>query len=224
MPNQAGTATGLNNFLTSNPRGDDFYSMNYRVDHNLTDKQRFFVRYSRNNRVENRGNWTGGQRSADATLSPHQRRRERRPRLDDEPVVAAQRPRELVAVPGAEHPPAPGALRSGQSRLPVRRESVLRRQPVLPAVRVRRRIVQRPWRHLLRRDERQHLFVPADVDARARQPQLPIGRGLPRVPRGKLPERALRRSLRFRARAARVCSRSSWTTPRPPRSARIWQR
>jgi hypothetical protein len=59
MPNQAGTATGLNNFITSNPRGDDFYSMNYRVDHNLTDKQRFFVRYSRNNRVENRGNWTG---------------------------------------------------------------------------------------------------------------------------------------------------------------------
>src|SRR5215203_3424343 len=59
MPNQAGTATGLNNFITSNPRGDDFYSMNYRVDHVLTDKQRFFVRYSRNNRVENRNNWTG---------------------------------------------------------------------------------------------------------------------------------------------------------------------
>jgi hypothetical protein len=59
MPNQAGTATGLNNFITGNPRGDDFYSMNYRVDHNLTGKQRFFVRYSRNNRRENRGNWTG---------------------------------------------------------------------------------------------------------------------------------------------------------------------
>ena len=58
LPNQAGTATGLNNFITSNPRGDDFYSMNYRVDHNLTSKQRFFVRYSRNNRRENRGNWT----------------------------------------------------------------------------------------------------------------------------------------------------------------------
>ena len=58
-PNQAGTATGLNNYITGNPRGDDFYSMNYRVDHVLTDKQRFFVRYSRNNRVEHRGNWTG---------------------------------------------------------------------------------------------------------------------------------------------------------------------
>jgi hypothetical protein len=59
LPNQAGTATGLNNFITGNPRGDDFYSMNYRVDHVLTDRQRFFVRYSRNNRVEHRGNWTG---------------------------------------------------------------------------------------------------------------------------------------------------------------------
>jgi hypothetical protein len=56
--NQAGTATGLNNFITGNPRGDDFYSMNYRVDHVVTDHQRLFVRYSRNNRVEHRGNWT----------------------------------------------------------------------------------------------------------------------------------------------------------------------
>ncbi len=59
LPNQAGTATGLNNFITGNPRGDDFYSMNYRVDHVISDRQRVFVRYSRNNRVEHRGNWTG---------------------------------------------------------------------------------------------------------------------------------------------------------------------
>ncbi|HEY7502038.1 MAG TPA: carboxypeptidase-like regulatory domain-containing protein [Vicinamibacterales bacterium] len=59
LPNQAGTAQGVNNFITANSRGDDFYSMNYRVDHTVTDKQRFFVRYSRNNRRENRGNWTG---------------------------------------------------------------------------------------------------------------------------------------------------------------------
>jgi hypothetical protein len=59
LPNQPGTAQGVNNFITANSRGDDFYSMNYRVDHTLTDHQRFFVRYSRNNRVENRGNWTG---------------------------------------------------------------------------------------------------------------------------------------------------------------------
>jgi hypothetical protein len=33
--------------------------MNYRVDHTLTDKQRVFVRYSRNDRREYRGNWIG---------------------------------------------------------------------------------------------------------------------------------------------------------------------
>ena len=59
LPNQQGNAQGQNNFITANPRGDDFYSMNYRVDHVLTDKQRVFVRYSRNNRKEYRGNWTG---------------------------------------------------------------------------------------------------------------------------------------------------------------------
>ncbi len=60
--------------------------MNYRVDHVLTDKQRFFVRYSRNNRVENRGNWTGEVNGILPTgnfLYPHQRRGQRRPRLDD---------------------------------------------------------------------------------------------------------------------------------------------
>jgi hypothetical protein len=59
LPNQAGDAQGRNNYLSTNQRGDDFYSMNYRVDHVINDAQRFFVRYSRNNRVEYRGNWTG---------------------------------------------------------------------------------------------------------------------------------------------------------------------
>jgi hypothetical protein len=59
MPNQAGDAQGRNNYISGNARGDDFYSMNYRVDHNLSDKQRVFVRYSRNDRREYRGNWIG---------------------------------------------------------------------------------------------------------------------------------------------------------------------
>ena len=59
LPNQDGDAQGRNNYISGNARGDDFYSMNYRVDHNLTDKQRFFVRYSRNDRREFRGNWIG---------------------------------------------------------------------------------------------------------------------------------------------------------------------
>jgi hypothetical protein len=59
QPNQAGDAQGRNNYISGNARGDDFYTMNYRVDHTLTDKQRFFVRYSRNDRQEYRGNWIG---------------------------------------------------------------------------------------------------------------------------------------------------------------------
>ncbi len=59
MPNQPGDAQGRNNYISTNARGDDFYTMNYRVDHNLTDRQRFFVRYARNNRTEYRGNWIG---------------------------------------------------------------------------------------------------------------------------------------------------------------------
>jgi hypothetical protein len=59
MPNQPGDAQGRNNYISNNPRGDDFYSMNYRVDHVLSSQQRFFVRYARNNREEYRGNWTG---------------------------------------------------------------------------------------------------------------------------------------------------------------------
>src|SRR5690606_3577884 len=33
LPNQEGNAQGQNNFITSNPRGDDFYSVNFRGDH-----------------------------------------------------------------------------------------------------------------------------------------------------------------------------------------------
>ncbi len=59
LPNQAGDAQGRDNFLSSNPRSDDFYSESYRVDHNLSGSQRLFVRYLRNHRREARNNWTG---------------------------------------------------------------------------------------------------------------------------------------------------------------------
>ena len=42
-----------------NPRTDDFYSISLRGDHRLTDKQNVFVRYTRNDRQEARGNWAG---------------------------------------------------------------------------------------------------------------------------------------------------------------------
>jgi hypothetical protein len=120
LPNQAGTAQGVNNYITANSRGDDFYSMNYRVDHSLTDKQRFFVRYARNSRRENRGNWTGeinGIRPTGNYLF----------RINDVDIDAAEPARQLVAVSGAERAAASGTVRSGQPRLSVERLTVLRR-------------------------------------------------------------------------------------------------
>lgn len=59
-PNVAVTdPLGANNYFSSNPRTDNFHSESFRFDQTLTDVQRFFVRYSQNNRREARGNWTG---------------------------------------------------------------------------------------------------------------------------------------------------------------------
>ena len=57
-PNQAGNQ-GTNNYFSANPRSDTFYSVSTRVDHQITDKQRMFVRYTRNNRRESRGAYFG---------------------------------------------------------------------------------------------------------------------------------------------------------------------
>jgi hypothetical protein len=57
-PNQPGNL-GTNNYFSTNPRTDDFYSISTRVDHRLTDKQHMFVRYTRNNRKESRGAYFG---------------------------------------------------------------------------------------------------------------------------------------------------------------------
>jgi hypothetical protein len=59
MPNQAGDAQGRNNFFSTNPRTDDFYSLSLRFDHKLTEKQHAFVRYTRNDRTEARNAWYG---------------------------------------------------------------------------------------------------------------------------------------------------------------------
>ena len=58
-PNQDGDSQGRNNFISPQPRTDTFYAESYRVDHELTSAQRFFVRYYRNHRIEDRGNWAG---------------------------------------------------------------------------------------------------------------------------------------------------------------------
>lgn len=67
LPNQAGNAQGQNNYIANNPRGDDFYSINFRGDHQFNNNNKTFVRYSRNNRVEYRGAWTGEQNGVTPT-------------------------------------------------------------------------------------------------------------------------------------------------------------
>lgn len=59
LSNQAGDREGRNNFLSGNVRGDDFHSETYRFDHQLTNRQRMFFRYTHNSRRESRGNWSG---------------------------------------------------------------------------------------------------------------------------------------------------------------------
>jgi hypothetical protein len=59
LPNQPGDAQGRNNFLSANPRTDTFNSEALRLDFNFNERNTSFFRYTRNNRRESRGNWTG---------------------------------------------------------------------------------------------------------------------------------------------------------------------
>ncbi len=59
LPNQPGNAQQQNNYLSTNPRTDDFYSLSLRVDHRVTSAQNVFVRVTRNDRTEARGAWAG---------------------------------------------------------------------------------------------------------------------------------------------------------------------
>jgi len=58
-PNQPGDSQGRNNFISSNPRTDTFHSESYRYDQTISNKQRFFFRFTYNNRVESRNAWSG---------------------------------------------------------------------------------------------------------------------------------------------------------------------
>src|SRR5262245_53708431 len=59
LPNQAGDAQGRNNFISGQPRTDTFHSESYRFDQSLSEKQKLFFRYTHNNRLEARSNWSG---------------------------------------------------------------------------------------------------------------------------------------------------------------------
>lgn len=59
LPNQPGDAQGRNNFISANLRSDTFNSETLRLDFAFDQKHTSFFRYTRNNRLEERGNWTG---------------------------------------------------------------------------------------------------------------------------------------------------------------------
>ena len=201
--NQAGTATGLNNYFSTNPRGDDFYSMNYRVDHVLTDKQRFFVRYSRNNRVENRGNWTDEvngilptgnflYRINDAVNVDHVWNMSSTSLLNVRASYSRFQEPSIRQHQGIFDPASLG--------FPAATTQYFGANKYLPALRVPGRIVRRSRGFVRRRHQREHLLVPADLDADPRQPQLPVRRRFPRLSRGELPQSALGRTLRLLSR------------------------
>ena len=59
LPNQRGDAQGRNNFISANPRSDTFNSEALRLDFTFNQRHTSFFRYTRNNRREARGHWTG---------------------------------------------------------------------------------------------------------------------------------------------------------------------
>ena len=73
-PNQAGTAQGQYNYLSNDNGAQRYRNLNFRVDHSLTDKNRFFFRavYNHNSTAEGMG-WAGVVNGIKPTLSPFQR-------------------------------------------------------------------------------------------------------------------------------------------------------
>jgi hypothetical protein len=60
LPNvEVSDPAGTNNFFSKNARSDDFNSQTVRFDQNVSDKQKFFIRYTHNSRREDQENWTG---------------------------------------------------------------------------------------------------------------------------------------------------------------------
>lgn len=59
LPNQPGDAQGRDNFATNTRNTNAYYSVIARGDHTISQRQRFFVRYSHNNRDEDDENGAG---------------------------------------------------------------------------------------------------------------------------------------------------------------------
>lgn len=62
LPNNmenAGQDLSNNYFAAQQPRGEDFFSLLNRFDHQISDRHKVFVRWHYNNRLQDRGDWTG---------------------------------------------------------------------------------------------------------------------------------------------------------------------
>ncbi len=193
LPNQAGDAQQQNNFLSSNPRTDDFYSVSLRADHRLNDKQSVFVRYTRNDRQEARGNWAGevgGVRPIGNYLY----------RVNDGVTgdhVWTITPRSLLNVrAGWQRFQEPnvrqheGAFDLASLGFPASTVSQFGPTQYLPRFEIGGCLGDRRERG--RHDRAQHLLVPADPHADGRAPHLPQRLRLPHLPGDRPPARDAR--------------------------------
>jgi hypothetical protein len=83
-PNQTGNADGTNNYYFDGRETDSFYSHLFRVDHSVSDKNRFFVRGNLNRRVQDHE-----QRYANDVVGAEDFRQNRGLNIDDVHIVSA---------------------------------------------------------------------------------------------------------------------------------------
>ncbi len=208
LPNQAGDAQGRNNYITRQLARRRFL-LDELPGRSRPDEQAALLRPLLAEQPRGEPRQLDGRdrrHQADRQLPvPHQRRAQRRSRLDDVELVAAERAGELVALPGAEHPPAPGDLRSGDAS--GSRNSATQyfgSNLYFPRFEMDDAASFSDLGDSFSGGTNVNIYSrPADLDAVPRQAQLPLGRRFPRLPRRELPQRALRRALRLTPAPAR---------------------
>ena len=121
LPNQAGERPAAEQLLEQQP-ADGRLLLDLAAGRPSADRSAEPVRplhAQRSARVARQLGRRGRRHPADRQLPlSRQRRRDRRPRLDDHAAGAAERPRRLAALPGAERAPARRRLRPGVARFP----------------------------------------------------------------------------------------------------------
>ena len=212
LPNQAGNAQGQNNYISQQPARRRLLLDELPRRPPAQRQQQIFVRYSRNNRVEYRGDWTGEQNGVTPTGNYLFR-------INDAVNVDhvwTMSPTTLLNMRGSWSRFQEPSIRQHQgifdpaSRSASRadRGAVLRRRQVLPALRVRRQRRTAPSATRSPAARTRHLLVPADLDAifgnhiplRLRLPPLPRETSRAFTPPGATSSRATTPTLFTRAR------------------------